>query len=162
MVDYIKTLARWGYPLNKDAVKLLAQNYAYVNDIQRNGNKWVPGEDWLKEFRTRQKDSLGLRLKNTISKQRACSLNENSLTMFYEILKRELDSLDLHYKPQNVFNCDESGFQSYGSRSKVFCSKQDKNVHDLAVNNEKQSYTVQVCADACGNFLSHYVVFKGN
>jgi len=162
LIDYIQTLARWGYPLNKDAVKHLAREYASVNDIQRNGKEWVPGEDWLKEFRNRHKDTLGLRLKNTISRQRACSLNEKSLGLFYDILKGEMDSLDLHNKPQNVFNCDESGFQSFGSRSKVFCSKKDANVHDLAVNNEKQSYTVQICADACGNFLSHYVLFKGN
>jgi len=131
------------------------------NEIERNGEAWVPGEDWLKEFRNRHKETLGYRLKNTISKQRACSLNSSTLNQFYNIIEGELTELNLHNRPQNIFNCDETGFQSYGSRSKVFCSKKDSNVNELANNNEKQTYTMQCCTDACGNFLSHYVIFKG-
>jgi len=104
LVDYIKTLVRWGFPLNKDAVKNLACEYATVNDIEFNGKKWQPGEDWLKVFRKRNNDALGYRLKNTISKQRACSLNEKSLSNFYDIVEEELVRLDLTNRPQNFLS----------------------------------------------------------
>jgi len=130
-------------------MKDLAREYALTNEILRNGKQWVPGEDWLKEFRNRHKGALGFRIKNTISRQRSCSLNEKTLNDFYDILEEQFITLDLHRRPQNVFNCDESGFQSFSCRGKVFCSKQDRNVNELAVNNEKQTYTVQVCSNAC-------------
>ncbi len=74
LIDYVKTLARWGYPLDKERMKDLAREYALTNEIQRSGKQWVPGEDWLKEFRNRHKEALGFCIKNTISRQRACSL----------------------------------------------------------------------------------------
>jgi hypothetical protein len=52
--------------------------------------------------------------------------------------------LGLDYKPENIFNVDETGFSSGGSNLKVFAEKGVHRVNQLTGNNEKIMYTVQV------------------
>ena len=64
LVDYIKTLARWGYPLDKQKVKELAAEYALQCDIYFNSSIWSPGEDWLREW-VKIKFLTSLKFKNS-------------------------------------------------------------------------------------------------
>ena len=46
-----------------------------------------------------------------------------TLGKFYDLVEHHVTELGLTDKPQTIFNCDESGFQSFASRGKVFCDK---------------------------------------
>lgn len=42
-----------------------------------------------------------------------------------------------------------------------FCQKGAKSVNKIVLDNDKKNYTVQTCCNARGEFLSHYILFKG-
>ena len=79
-----------------------------------------------------------------MAKNRAKSVTKQSLEGFYSLVEAQLNQLDLHDKPQNIFNCDETNFASEGTKNKVFCEKGASNINKLASNNEKLNYSVNV------------------
>lgn len=77
------------------------------------------------------------------------------------MVEQAFNELDLHNKPKQIFNCDETNFASVCTKNKVFCEKGASKVNKINLNNEKQNYSVNVCCDADGYFLPIYVIYKG-
>lgn len=71
-----------------------------------------------------------------------------------------MEELGLENKSQNIFNCDETGFICNIGTKKVYCKRGIKRVNKLCANNDKDMFTVHVCANADGLYLPPYVVYK--
>ena len=112
-------------------------------------------------FRKRWREELGFKLSNHLSKKRALSLSNENLDEFYSILDDRLDKLDLKRCPDRIWNVDEIAFDSSSSNLKVFAHKNTNRVHKLTSDNEKISFTVNVCCNASGDFLPLYVLYPG-
>jgi hypothetical protein len=98
----------------------------------------------LISFRKRNKESLGFRVVNNLSKQRAGCLTPKTLAEFFNTIKENLTALGLEKKPGSIFNCDETSFSASYKPRKVFCDRKVNSVNKKCPNNEKQTYTVQV------------------
>jgi len=72
-----------------------------------------------------------------------------------------LTRLDLTSKPQNIFNCDETGFQTDIGNQKMFCKRGFQNPHKTVGSSTKTMYIVQECCSAVGEYLPLNVVYKG-
>ena len=53
---------------------------------------------------------------------RAQSLNSTNLDLFFEMCQNYYDHLEMHDKPQNIYNVDESGFSGDQGGQKI-CAK---------------------------------------
>ena len=81
--------------------------------------------------------------------------------IFFDKLSEIFSKLNLQAKPQNIYNVDETGFQTDIGSQKIFCKRGLKNPHKTVSSSTKTMYTVQVCCSANGDFLPMYIVFKG-
>lgn len=89
------------------------------------------------------------------------SLTENNLQSFFLLLETTVDKLGIRNKPHLWYNSDETNMSSMSSSNRVLCSKGAKSVNKVVLDNDKQNYTIQTCCNAVGDFLPHYVLFKG-
>lgn len=76
-------------------------------------------------------------------------------------LQTVIVNLGLENKPQNIFNCDETGFQTDAGSQKVLCRRGSRNPHKLVANVTKALYTVLVCCNAVGDYTLFFVNYKG-
>jgi len=91
---------------------------------------------------------------------RAQSLNSTNLDLFFEMCQKYYDHLEMHDKPHNIYNVDESGFSGDQGGLKILCKKGMKTPSKISSSNDKIMYTVAICCNAAGQFLPPYIVYK--
>lgn len=79
----------------------------------------------------------------TIEPLRAQNANKETHKHFYELVGNKNKELHLENKPQNIFNCDETGFLCHRGSQKVFVRKNECS-RIITSNNDKQLYPVNV------------------
>jgi hypothetical protein len=145
---------------DNEGLRVLVQQYCKMNDkLNLFSNNGLPSYDCVNAFRKRWNDVINKRKPQSISPLRARAISKEIHNHFYEILHEKLVVLDLMDKPSNIYNCDEIGFQCARGNRKVFARK-GETPHVIGRNNEKQMYTFNVCANANGNYLNPYVIYK--
>lgn len=77
------------------------------------------------------------------------------------IKKTVIERFSLTYKPQNIFNCDEVGFQIDAGTQKVLGKSGSRNPHKLVGSVTKAMYTVLMCRNGTGDFLPMLMNYKG-
>ena len=107
MVHAIKKLADWGFEIDRNAVQSIATDYLQMAGI---GGK--VGIDWLYGFEKRWKDELTRRVAQPLPASRAYACNPSVVDDFFQKLASTCECLNLNRKPQNIFNVDETGFQT--------------------------------------------------
>lgn len=112
-------------------------------------------------FEKRWKDQLSRRVAQNLPKNRAEACSAEVLQDFYVKLKDAIQRNNLEQRPQNIFNCDESGFQTDVGIQKILCRKGSRNPHKVVGSVTKSTYTVLVCCNAIGDYLPLYVNYKG-
>ena len=110
-------------------------------------------------FERRWKNELARRIAQSLPANRAYACNEHVVNDFFEKLESSIDRLKFRQKPQNIFNVDETGFQTDIGQQKILCRRGFR-IH--IKQSTKTMYTVQVCCSAVGTFLSPYIVYKGS
>ncbi|XP_072395060.1 uncharacterized protein [Diabrotica undecimpunctata] len=80
---------------------------------------------------------------------------------FYQKLELVVNRCGLQTKPQNIFNCDKTGFQTDAGVQKVLCRRGSRNPNKLVVSSTKATYTVLMCCNAIGDFLPMFINYKG-
>ena len=161
IVHAIQKLADWGFGIDRDVVTNVVQDFL-KNDNRVNPFKTgKPGRDWMYGFERRWKHELTRRAGQPMPANRAFACNEHVVNDFFEKLESAIDRLQIRNKPQNIFNVDETGFQTDIGQQKILCRRGMKNPHKTVATSTKTMYTVQVCCSAVGKFLAPYVVFKG-
>ena len=117
--------------------------------------------DWFYGFRKRH-DNLSLRIAENISTGRAEAFNESRITKFYEETMAVVTQLGLAGFPQLLYNCDETGLSSVPNRGKkVLAEKGAKLVQRLQSAERGTLTTLLPCANACGDFIPPFLIFKG-
>lgn len=67
-----------------------------------------------------------------------------------------MKELGIEDKPNNIFNCDESGISGEQGVKKVFFRKGCRSPKVITGNNEKQHYTIQVI----NSFFPLFILFE--
>lgn len=161
IVHALKKLGEWGFGIDRSAVQLIVMDYLKDAGRQHMFNDGKPGIDWMIGFENRWKHELTRRIAQPFPANRAYACNTAVVDDFFVKLTSVIERLDLSSKPQNIFNVDETGFQTDIGSQKMFCKRGAKNPHKIVASSTKTMYTVQVCCSAIGDFLPMYIVFKG-
>jgi hypothetical protein len=161
IVHALKKLGEWGFGIDRSAVQLIVMDHLKNVGRQHLFPGGRLGIDWMYGFENRWKHELTRRVAQPLPANRAYACNAPVVDDFFEKLTAVYERLDLTGRPQNVFNVDETGFQTDIGCQKIFCKRGAKNPHKTVASSNKTMYTVQVCCSAIGNFLPMYVVFKG-
>jgi hypothetical protein len=161
IVHALKKLGEWGFGIDRAAVQTIVMEYLRSAGRPTPFRDGKPGLDWMRSFEKRWASDLARRVGQPLPLNRAYACNKTVIDDFFTKLSAVFERLNLHNKPQNVFNVDETRFQTDIGSQKVFCQRGIKNPHKTVATATKTTYTVQVCMSAIGQFLLLYVVYKG-
>lgn len=160
IVESLKLLADFGFGVTCEGLKDLVRNFAQASDLKTQFKDNRPGNDWIASFKKRWSNELSLRVAQSLPSNRAQNANKKTIDHFFELLERKLKELDILNQPMHIWNADEFGLQSSVGSQEVFCKRGTKSLHKIVGNNEKTSYSVLSCVNACGIFIPPYTVYK--
>lgn len=130
------------------------------NQIKTHFKNNVPGEDWFLGFKERHKLSIKKPQALEYGRKKA-SMDPFVIEKYFDILQDTLDNLDLHDKPDQIYNLDETGFNLDPSRTKVVGERNSPSVR-VTSGPGKESTTVLMGGSASGEKLPPLIiVFKG-
>ncbi|KAJ8939583.1 hypothetical protein NQ314_011080 [Rhamnusium bicolor] len=161
IVHALTKLADWGFELDRFQLQICVQDYLRRIDRENPFKNCLPGKNWIAGFEKRWKDQLSRRIAQNLPKNRAEACSVEALKDFHRKLKDTIERNNLESRPQNIFNCDESGFQTDVSIQKFLCRKGSRNPHKVVGSVTKSTYTVLVCCNVIGDYLPLYVNYKG-
>ncbi|XP_039300711.1 tigger transposable element-derived protein 6-like, partial [Nilaparvata lugens] len=114
------------------------------------------GWKWLRLFLQRN-PTLSARKPQAMSLARVQGLNEESVNLFFSILKPELEKIK--FNPLKVFNVDETGITVVQHKvRKIVAMKGKKSVHKLSAE-RGALVTVVMCMSASGSFVPPLMIF---
>lgn len=161
LVHSLVKLGEWGFGFNRLQLQVCVQDYLTRLDRPNPFKNNLPGIDWCKAFERRWKSDISMRVAQNLPKNRAAAGSSEIIEHFYETLLSILTKYDLLNKPQNIYNCDETGFQTDAGVQKILCRRGSRNPVKLVGNTTKTMYTVLMACSAVGEFLPMYILYKG-
>jgi hypothetical protein len=126
LVDLIITLQEYGELSASDDVLKYATEFVEFMDLKCRFKNGAPTRDWYYNFIKRWKDKLKIMNSTKLEKVRADAVTVATVDGWFAKLHSILLKLDLFNKPQQLFNCDESGFRDYPGKKKVVVSRETK------------------------------------
>lgn len=161
LVHSLVKLGEWGYGFDRMQLRLAVKDFCTRMDRVNPFKDGFPGNDWCAAFEKRWKQQISNRVAQNLPKNRAMAGHPDILMDFYTKLNDIMTKLDITNKPQNVYNCDETGFQTDAGKQRVLCKRGSKNPNKLVGSVTKASYTVLTCCNAIGDFLPLFINYKG-
>ncbi|KAI5635262.1 DDE superfamily endonuclease domain-containing protein [Phthorimaea operculella] len=159
LAEKIQIMAKWGWALTRKEIREIVHAYVCENDIKNNFKDNYPGKDWLQMFLSR--NGLVAKKMEQLEKSRRQATSDPFIVYhFYEILDDTLTALNLHDKPDQVFNLDETSFSADPTRIKGVTGKGQK-AHRIIQGSGKDNTTVLGCVSAGGRLLPPLIIFKG-
>ena len=161
VVSALVNMDSWGFAQSEmqtaKVIKLFIDSTGRKNTFKEG----VPGKKFMRLFYAKWKNELSRRSPEHLTMSRATACSENVVNSWFRLLGTWLIKLDLKAKPAQMFNCDESGFNTDSSSEKFFTKRGRKNPVKVVGGNGKESYTVLECSNAMGDIIPSYVLFKG-
>ena len=164
IVETCQIFSEWGFGLTKsDIVNVIGDYFRHTKHPNpfRDG---VPGDDWWRLFIKRHPEVFK-RKPQTLQMVRAKAATSDIVDhWFFQCLKPVLDDLQLHEKPQCIFNVDESGFPLSGRPAHVICKKKRHKVttsyNRLIREREHNNSGVSKCSWSAATFVHHIPVYR--
>lgn len=161
LVSYIKTCSNMNYGLTYLQIRTLAFEYASALPNCKYPNKWnetkKAGIDWLRAFMRRNKNQISLRKPENTSLARATGFNKTSVAEFFKnyaaVIKKH------NFKPEQIFNLDETGVTTVMKPVKVVSTKGKKQVSQAASAERGELITLVCIINAAGVTLPPVYVF---
>lgn len=161
LVHALLKLADWGYGFDRQQLCRCVQDFLRKLDRPNPFRDGLPGVDWCIAFERRWKHELSRRVAQNLPKNRALAGTHDVMLDFHNKIKELIEKYDLANKPQNIYNCDETGFQTDAGTQKVLCKRGSRNPTKLVGSVTKGMYTVLMCCNAVGEFLPMFINYKG-
>lgn len=159
LVKMLKIMNKWGIGLSKEEVKNVVADYVGKNSIQTPFKNNRPGDDWWQGFKTRHR--LSLKKPERVEGARARQADDPFIMNdFYEKLELILEEKQLTDKPQNIWNCDETGFCSDPGSTRVVCEK-GVPAKRITGGSGRNMTTVLACVNAAGQCLPPAIIHQG-
>lgn len=152
---HLLLLSDLGIPISMMDFRYVVKNYLDSNNITKPQFKNnLPGYEWGVLFLERNPE-LKTKIAHNISRKRA-QVTREMVQSFFENIETELEGVP----PQNIYNMDESGFHDDTGKKKLLF-RRDSRHPEVIKNTSKSCYTVVFCANANGEVLPPFFIFKG-
>lgn len=159
LVTYCKDMENHYYGLTLNDLRRMAFQLAIRNNVAHpfSFGKKTAGRKWLRLFLQRH-PTLSTRTPQSLSLARVQGFNEESVKLFFSILKPELDRIQ--FNPVKVFNVDETGITVVQHKvRKIVAMKGKKSVHKLSSAERGALVTIVMCMSASGTFVPPLMIF---
>ena len=107
----------------------------------------------------RHKETLRPCKPELLTKAKSEGSSENVVTMFYSLLEGEIQKKNI--VPESIYNLDETRINTDPRAKKVFVLHTSQDAYLTSASCGKAMYSVRFCVSATGNYLPHFVVYKG-
>lgn len=159
LAKYLKIMGKWGFGLTKIAVLNIVQEFVQKNQIKSSFKDGRPGKDWFKSFCSR--NNLSLKKPELLEGSRARQSNDPFIIYdFFDKLTKIVQDLNIQNSPESIFNCDESGFRSDPTTTKVVSAK-GAPTKRVTGGNARKTTTVLATVNAKGEKLPPLILHKG-
>jgi hypothetical protein len=81
----------------------------------------LPNGKFLILLNQRHHKTLSSRIAQNLAVKKAIALNNDSLEQLFQICQKYYDYLEIHNKPQYVYNVDETGLSGSQGCTKILC-----------------------------------------
>ena len=153
----IGTMCSLGFSPTRAQIMDLVQDYVRNHDLKTPFRDDRPGRDWLSAFMNR--NNLSLKKANMISSARkSATSNPFIIYDFYDVLEKLMR--EKKFKPEQVWNCDESGFPHDPLKCKVVSVK-GKTAYKVTCGARRENTTTLAVCSAAGRVLDPLIVFSG-
>ncbi|CAF4623775.1 unnamed protein product, partial [Didymodactylos carnosus] len=126
LVKLIITLQGYGELTTCQDLLKYATEYVELMKLTARFPNGAPTRDWYYGFVKRWKDTLKLMNSVKLEKVRAKGVTTETVNGWFAKLHSVLLKLNLFDKPQQIYNCDESGFNDDPGKKKVLVSRETK------------------------------------
>ncbi|XP_054723962.1 uncharacterized protein LOC129234057 [Uloborus diversus] len=165
LVKFVINMQELGFGLTVSRIRHIA--YSLAEKECASNNKPFPFSDkkkcaswkWWREFRRRY--NLGLRTPENLSQYRANNSNRVLLNDFYDKLSEVYEKFPEGIKPQQIWNCDETGLCYVVKSGRVVTRIGKRFVYNRVIADKAETHTVLPCINAAGEFGPTLLIFKG-
>ena len=157
LVEHLKARANLGYGLTNVFTQRLAGEMAF--ELGKKAKNNPMSNKWLYAFLKRWKDDIASLKPRQLEIPRAKSSTPEIIETYFNNLKIVMEENALMNKPQHIYNLDETGIQPEHRPSNVIA---DPTCKPQAITSPKSTTTTVIgCANALGNSIPPFFVFKG-
>lgn len=157
--DKVVSAANTGFPVTKqqflNKIGTVAENLNLKTQF-KNGR---PGKDYWYGLKSRRPD-LTIRTPENCASNRMNMMTREVVGKYFADLEAFVARLELQDKPQQIWNCDETGLQFCPDASKVIAQRGTRNLV-ARCSPSKDSVTTMVCINAYGDAMPPMCVVKG-
>ena len=157
LVEHVEIMAQLGYGYSNIQLQHLAGELAY--DLGKRTSMKALSNNWLYGFLNRWEHRLVSLNPRKLETTRAKSSTPETVNKYFENLSEIITKYNLCDKPQNIYNIDETGLQPEHRPPNVIANP---NTKPQAITSPRSTTTTLIgCANALGNALPPFFVFKG-
>ena len=157
LVEHVEVMAQMGYGYTHIQLQHLAGELAY--SLERRPTSKPLSNNWLYGFLRRWNDRLSSLNPRSLETTRAKGSTPEAISNYYSELESVLLKYGLNDKPQLIYNLDETGLQPEHRPPNVIAPPESK--PQAITSPRSTTVTLIGCANAIGNSLPPYFVFKG-
>jgi hypothetical protein len=157
LVEHLQARADLGYGLTNVFTQRLAGEMAF--ELGKKAKNTPMSNKWLYAFLKRWKNDIASLKPRQLETSRAKSSTPEIIKTYFSNLRAVIEQNALITKPQHIYNLDETGIQPEHKPSNVIA---DPNHKPQAITSPKSTTTTVIgCANALGNSIPPFFVFKG-
>ena len=160
MCEALIYLAELGFPGNRDYLREVVRSYVIYSGKKTPFPDSKPGLRWVRAFEGRCSERLTIRKREGLSYVRGDALSPENINLFFERYTKILEKCQVSQRPWCIWNVDETGLQACRASTKVYVGRDVKHAFSIQPGGTKTMYTVLVCANAAGQFLPPYTLYK--
>ena len=153
----IGSLCETGFSPSRFEIKDMVRDFVRSHKLSTPFKNDRPGKDWLRGFMKR--NNLSLKKANMISAARkSATANPFIINDFYDVIERIIKEKNL--QPNQIWNCDESGFPTDPQKCRVVGVK-GKEALKVTFGAGRENITTLAVCSASGKALDPLIVFAG-
>ncbi|XP_068083401.1 uncharacterized protein [Anabrus simplex] len=158
LASCLKIMEKWGFGLSRKEVINIVADYVAKNGLITPFKNGIPGEDWFLGFKKRH--NLSVKKPQSVEYSRKKMTDPFVISEYFDLLLTCLDELQLHSKPENIWNLDETSLCIDPSKTKVVGQKNSPSSRTTS-GPGKENTTVLAACNAAGGKAPPLIIFKG-
>jgi hypothetical protein len=163
LVNYMKYMAQHGLPMSRQVTRSFIVQMINKSEKQSEilfNLETGPSDKWFRGLFKRHPD-LTERAPERQEASRQRMSNENVMKQYFDLLESTMDDLGLKDKPDQVFNCDETGFGGKDKPRQKVIAERGHHAYQRQVTTTDR-VTAHLCICANGTILPTFIIFENS